>query len=162
MASLMRVARFGRILAPAIARSARLPRPTTYQPIVFSSTSESKKSEFVVGKQTEVDPKRVEEIIREGEREVRDDVNDPGYVGHGFSNDPFMDSLTAKLTFFCSISIFLVFVTLFAHYMPDTTGRVWSAREAERVVAEREAMGQPLINPNFVDPDRISLPDDDE
>ncbi|XP_070558241.1 NADH dehydrogenase [ubiquinone] 1 beta subcomplex subunit 11, mitochondrial-like [Ptychodera flava] len=160
MASLCRVTR---LLVPQISRNARHLRPVVYQPVVFSSTSETKKSEFVVGKATEIDPARVEEIIKQGEREPTDDVNDPNWVSHGWSEtDPALDTMTNRVTFFFTVSIVLVFGTLFMHYMPDTTGRLWAEKEAHIVLAEREAAGLPLIDPNYIDPSNIILPAEDE
>ncbi|XP_077986359.1 NADH dehydrogenase [ubiquinone] 1 beta subcomplex subunit 11, mitochondrial-like [Glandiceps talaboti] len=163
MASLCRAARLSRSLVPHISRNTLLLRPTVCQQVAWSSTSESKKSEFVVGKATEVDPARVEEIIKEGEREPTHDANDPNWVSHGWSEtDPINDAWTNGTVFFATISIALVFGTLFIHYMPDITGREWAHKEAEMVLAERERLGQPLIDPNYVDPDSVVLPENDE
>merc|ERR1719318_407893 len=116
MASLCRATR---LLLPQISRNARYLRPIVSQSIRCSSTSESKKSEFVVGKATEVDPARVEEIIKEGAREPTDDIKDPNWRSHGwFDDDPALDTMTNRISFFFTVSIVMVFGTLFVHYMP--------------------------------------------
>ena len=43
----------------------------------YSSTSKKVESEFVIGKRTEYDPKRVEELRREDFRDPRIEITDP-------------------------------------------------------------------------------------
>lgn len=73
-----------------IARLCRSRAPSIYQVwkptlqktpfALYSSTSKKvEQSEYVVGKQTEIDPKRVQEIIDEGKRsyDEQNDINSP-------------------------------------------------------------------------------------
>merc|ERR1711862_215428 len=47
-------------------------------------------------------------------------------------------------------------------YAPDLNRRHWSAREAYLVLHEREAANMELIPRDYVDPDKIELPTDEE
>lgn len=78
MASLSRVWRIG---SKVLTGSSSLIRPNLRSiPCRFysSTTKKVEQSEFVIGKQTEIDPARVEEIIKEGTRlESDSDASDP-------------------------------------------------------------------------------------
>ncbi|XP_074713895.1 NADH dehydrogenase [ubiquinone] 1 beta subcomplex subunit 11, mitochondrial [Strix uralensis] len=77
---------------------------------------------------------------------------------HGFSADPDVDVLNMRATFFAGVSIALVLGTIFLHYLPDYGLQQWARREAELQIRERERRGLPLIDPNYYDPARLTLP----
>ncbi|XP_069503587.1 NADH dehydrogenase [ubiquinone] 1 beta subcomplex subunit 11, mitochondrial [Ambystoma mexicanum] len=93
-----------------------------------------------------------------------EDVNlyekNPDY--HGFSDDPHVDVWNMRMTFFFGISICIVLGSVFVHYLPDRGLRNWARREAEMKVKEREAQGLPLMDLNYYDPSKITLPSDEE
>lgn len=132
----------------------------------YSSTSKNvKQSEYVIGKPTEVDPKRVEEIIEEGRRayDEQNDINSPYYLTWGFdAKDNFVDLWSKRIIFFFGVSVVLVLGPVYYHYLPDPKNRKWSHQEAHRVLKERREAGLPLIDPDFVPRDKIILPDDEE
>nr|XP_054749894.1 uncharacterized protein LOC129255572 [Lytechinus pictus] len=185
MASLGRVWRIG---SKVLTGSSSIVRPNlrSIPCRVYSSTTKKvEQSEFIIGKQTEVDPARVEEIIREGTRpESESDASDPlgfssltivplslfisffflffqTYVTHGFHDDPYWDTYAYRVIFFTTISIVMVFGPAFVHYIPDPTGREWAMKEAQIVLEERRAAGAPVIDPNFIDPSKLVLPEED-
>lgn len=65
-----------------------------------------------------------------------------------------------------TISFGLVFMMLatpcfiFTYY-PDALNNDWSHREAYIELRRREVLGLPLVDPNYVDPETISLPPDE-
>uniref|UniRef100_A0A8C4QR99 NADH dehydrogenase [ubiquinone] 1 beta subcomplex subunit 11, mitochondrial n=1 Tax=Eptatretus burgeri TaxID=7764 RepID=A0A8C4QR99_EPTBU len=65
---------------------------------------------------------------------------------HGFSDDPVEDWQNAHAVLFTSISLTLVFGTLYFRYSPDFRNCNWARREAERLVKQREAAGLPLLS----------------
>ncbi|XP_030828572.1 NADH dehydrogenase [ubiquinone] 1 beta subcomplex subunit 11, mitochondrial [Strongylocentrotus purpuratus] len=162
MASLSRVWRIG---SKVLTGSSSLVRPNlrSIPCRVYSSTTKKvEQSEFVIGKQTEIDPARVEEIIKEGTRlESDSDASDPTYVTHGFHDDPYWDTYAYRVIFFTTISIVMVFGPAFVHYLPDPTGREWARKEALVVLDERRAAGALVIDPNFIDPSKLVLPEED-
>lgn len=132
---------------------------------LYSSTSKKvEQSEFVIGKTTEVDPKRVQEIIEEGRRsyDEQNDINSPHYLTWGFDKDNFVDLWSKRIIFFFGVSIVMVLGPVYFHYLPDVKNIKWTRAEAERVLRERREAGEPLINPDFVPRDKIILPDEDE
>ncbi|XP_069738816.1 NADH dehydrogenase [ubiquinone] 1 beta subcomplex subunit 11, mitochondrial isoform X2 [Phaenicophaeus curvirostris] len=80
---------------------------------------------------------------------------------HGFSDDPAADVLNMRAVFVSGVSIAIVLGSVFLHYLPDYGLQSWSRREAERLVREREARGEPLLTPNYYDPARLPLPPQD-
>ncbi|XP_071484884.1 NADH dehydrogenase [ubiquinone] 1 beta subcomplex subunit 11, mitochondrial-like [Diadema antillarum] len=166
MASLSRaVWRLSRKTTSSLSRTSPLVRHNlrSIPCLLYSSTTKKvSQSEFVIGKQTEVDPARVEEIIKEGSRVPSDtDATDSGYVTHGFHPDPYWDTWTYRIVFFTTISVALVFGPFLLHYAPDATGREWAMKEAQIVLDERRAAGQPVIEPDFIDPSKLVLPESD-
>ncbi|XP_069738815.1 NADH dehydrogenase [ubiquinone] 1 beta subcomplex subunit 11, mitochondrial isoform X1 [Phaenicophaeus curvirostris] len=85
--------------------------------------------------------------------------SNPDY--HGFSDDPAADVLNMRAVFVSGVSIAIVLGSVFLHYLPDYGLQSWSRREAERLVREREARGEPLLTPNYYDPARLPLPPQD-
>ncbi|XP_072026792.1 NADH dehydrogenase [ubiquinone] 1 beta subcomplex subunit 11, mitochondrial-like [Amphiura filiformis] len=133
----------------------------------YSSTSKKvEQSEFVLGRQTVPDPKRVEELKQEDLRDPRieiTDPNDPQYENKGYYNDPIDDAYTSKVVLFSTLSITFVGIFFYCKYIPDLRQRDWSRREALRVMAEKEAAGETLlINPDFIPLDKLIVPTDEE
>ncbi|XP_033927715.1 NADH dehydrogenase [ubiquinone] 1 beta subcomplex subunit 11, mitochondrial [Melopsittacus undulatus] len=77
---------------------------------------------------------------------------------HGFSAEPDADVLNMRVVFFTGVSIAIVLGSVFLHYLPDYGLQQWARREAELQVMERERRGLPLIDPNYYDPARLTLP----
>ncbi|XP_038054527.1 NADH dehydrogenase [ubiquinone] 1 beta subcomplex subunit 11, mitochondrial-like [Patiria miniata] len=165
MAALVRGTRVGSRLMTLLQRnSSRLRTHIPAVPVrIYSSTSKKvNQSEYVTGRRTEVDEERIQEIIREGKREPSVDPNDPGYVSHGFSKDPHIDTWSYRWIFFMGFSILMVVAPLYVHYLPESNGRQWARRQAEIVINERRKKGVPLIDANMSDPDKIVLPSEEE
>ncbi|KAL1021139.1 hypothetical protein UPYG_G00009310 [Umbra pygmaea] len=78
---------------------------------------------------------------------------------HGFSQDPVLDEWNMRMAFFFGISMAIVVGGTFVHYLPDHGMRQWARREAERLIAQREAAGLPLMEENYYDPSKIVLPE---
>uniref|UniRef100_A0A663FGN1 NADH dehydrogenase [ubiquinone] 1 beta subcomplex subunit 11, mitochondrial n=1 Tax=Aquila chrysaetos chrysaetos TaxID=223781 RepID=A0A663FGN1_AQUCH len=77
---------------------------------------------------------------------------------HGFSADPDADVLNMRAVFFAGVSVAIVLGTVFLHYLPDYGLQQWARREAELRIRERESRGLPLLDPNYYDPARLTLP----
>ncbi|XP_041802275.1 NADH dehydrogenase [ubiquinone] 1 beta subcomplex subunit 11, mitochondrial [Chelmon rostratus] len=91
-----------------------------------------------------------------GHGEVSQYVKNPDY--HGFSSDPVVDEWNMRVGFFFGISVALVIGGTFIHYLPDHGMRQWARREAERVIQQREKEDLPLIEENYYDPKKITVP----
>ncbi|XP_022081210.1 NADH dehydrogenase [ubiquinone] 1 beta subcomplex subunit 11, mitochondrial-like [Acanthaster planci] len=166
MAALARGTQIGSRLMTFLQRNS--PRLKTHIPAlpvrIYSSTSKKvNQSEYITGKRTEVDEERIQEIIREGEKAPSlTDPNDPSYVSHGFSDDPYIDLWSYRLIFFVAFSLIMVIGPLYIHYLPESNGRLWARREAELVIAERRKKGLPLIKADLCNPEKLVLPSDEE
>ncbi|PIK45487.1 putative NADH dehydrogenase [Apostichopus japonicus] len=158
-----------------IARLCRSRAPSIYQVwkptlqktpfALYSSTSKKvEQSEYVIGKQTEIDPKRVQEIIDEGKRsyDEQNDINSPYYLTWGFDKNNFIDLWSKRFILFFGVSVVLVLGPVYYHFLPDNKNIKWNRAEALRVLQERREAGLPLIDPDFVSRDKIVLPDEDE
>ncbi|TRY62545.1 hypothetical protein TCAL_00331 [Tigriopus californicus] len=91
---------------------------------------------------------------------AQDKINED-WTSFGFyPNDPTMDSI---MRHFASFSVALIFCgTIFWYiYMPDVSRRDWAFREAYLVLREREAQGLLPISPDFIDPAKVPLPNDE-
>ncbi|KAM9510765.1 NADH dehydrogenase [ubiquinone] 1 beta subcomplex subunit 11, mitochondrial [Guaruba guarouba] len=77
---------------------------------------------------------------------------------HGFSEEPDIDVLNMRAVFFAGISVAIVLGSVFLHYLPDYGLQQWARREAEIQVLERERRGLPLLDSNYYDPARLTLP----
>lgn len=85
------------------------------------------------------------------------------WVSYGFKRDNETDDLNAMHNFFfMSITLCLVVGGMFYAYFPDFKTRDWSNREAFLELRRREMNGLPLIDRNYVDPAKITLPSDEE
>ncbi|KAM4643644.1 LOW QUALITY PROTEIN: NADH dehydrogenase [ubiquinone] 1 beta subcomplex subunit 11, mitochondrial [Amazona ochrocephala] len=77
---------------------------------------------------------------------------------HGFSAEPDVDVLNMRAVFFAGVSVAIVLGSVFLHYLPDYGLQQWARREAEIQVLERERRGLPLLDSNYYDPARLTLP----
>jgi len=61
------------------------------------------------------------------------------------------------------ITVFQIVAAMFLWtYYPDWKKRDWGQREAMLEIARREALGLPLIDPDYVPPEKVLLPSDEE
>ncbi|XP_075691036.1 NADH dehydrogenase [ubiquinone] 1 beta subcomplex subunit 11, mitochondrial isoform X1 [Rhinoderma darwinii] len=81
---------------------------------------------------------------------------------HGFSDDPVQDLRNMRVVFFFGVSVCLVLGTIFIYYSPERGMRDWAQREAERQIKRRQALGLPLIEMNYYDPETLVLPPEDK
>lgn len=72
------------------------------------------------------------------------------------------DNNAMKASFFFSVTLCLVWGTFIYFYQPDSLLRDWSQREAFLELRRREAAGLELIDPNYINPDSIELPSDED
>jgi len=56
----------------------------------------------------------------------------------------------------------IICLTFICNYVPDFKRRDWSQREAYLEIARREALGLPLIDPDYIPPEKMLLPSDEE
>ncbi|CAL1688135.1 unnamed protein product [Lasius platythorax] len=85
------------------------------------------------------------------------------WVSYGFSEtDEAEDRHTLHVTMFIVVTIVFVLGCTVMAYLPDVRGRDWAQREAYLQLRYREEHGLPLIDPNLIDPSKITLPSDEE
>jgi len=56
----------------------------------------------------------------------------------------------------------IIFLIFYANYIPDFKRRDWAQREAYLEIARREALGLPIIDPDYIPPEKMLLPTDEE
>lgn len=113
----------------------------------FISTSKSTKTDAVA-----VKPKT--DVIRQ---------TDKNWVSYGFDQrSKSMDRVVLHMIFFASVSVMLVTGTFYLAYLPDYSLHDWALREGYLELRRREEAGLPLIDPNLIDPAKITLPSDEE
>ncbi|ROT77917.1 putative NADH dehydrogenase [Penaeus vannamei] len=85
------------------------------------------------------------------------------WISWGFSYESeTKDNTVMHMTFFCSVTLCLVFGGFIWAYMPDYRMVDWAQREGYLELRRREAEGLPLIDPNLVSVDKFELPEDEE
>lgn len=85
------------------------------------------------------------------------------WVSYGFSiTDKEEDRQYTNGTYFMGVSVAIVGSIFIWAYLPDRQLLEWSQREAFIVLREREAAGLEPISPNYIDPNLIELPSDEE
>lgn len=85
------------------------------------------------------------------------------WVSYGFEVKSEADDRQAMHSiFFASVTICLVFGGFYLTYLPKFNLSDWAQREAFIELKRREDAGLPLIDPNLIDPAKISLPTDEE
>ncbi|KAK0084010.1 hypothetical protein PV325_007783 [Microctonus aethiopoides] len=85
------------------------------------------------------------------------------WISYGMNEEnKWWDRFSMHSTIFMGWSVCIIFgSTLFA-YMPDLRDREWTTREAYLQLRYREENGLPLVDPNLIDPAKITLPTDEE
>ena len=66
------------------------------------------------------------------------------------------------MTMFIGVKVRLVCGGFLVAYKPDHLGRDWAQREAFLELRRREKLGLPLVDPNYLQLDKIILPSDEE
>jgi len=85
------------------------------------------------------------------------------WISYGFDfNSKTNDRAYVNAIFFAAISLCMVGGGFSMAYAPDFPLRDWSVREAFLELRRREAAGKPLIDPNFISPEKIILPSDED
>lgn len=89
--------------------------------------------------------------------------NPKNWISYGFDyKTEAEDRKATKSTFFFAVTLCLVWGTFYWSYLPDTKLRDWAQREGFLELRRREEAGVDLISPNYVDPDKIVLPSDED
>lgn len=85
------------------------------------------------------------------------------WISYGFEHtSKAADRNAMHSILFASVTLCIVVAGFFFAYMPDYNLRDWAQREAFLELRRREKNGLPLIDPNFIDPAKITLPSDEE
>lgn len=88
---------------------------------------------------------------------------DKNWVSYGFDfNSKQEDTNVHNASFFFSVTLCLVFGGFAWAYAPDTHMRDWAQREAFLELRRREKAGCRPIDPNFIDPKKMKLPNDSD
>lgn len=128
-----------------ILRKLILPKFTAYN----KSISTSKKSQDTVTVSTEEKC----EVVAEKKN----------WVSYGFDYTNQEDDVNVThATFFFSVTCCLILGGFLWAYMPDAQMRDWSQREAYLEIRRREKLGLPLVSPDYIEPNLINLPSDEE
>jgi len=80
-----------------------------------------------------------------------------GYDYHNRQDDAAMHRLMGFLTVFQ-----LMALCFYWNYNTDFKKHDWAQREAYLEIARREALGLPLIDPDYIPPEKMLLPTDEE
>merc|ERR1712117_583716 len=78
-----------------------------------------------------------------------------------YPHDKWRDEIAYRMVFF-SIGIMLVAILWVYRYAPDNMKRHWAMREAYLVLQERESKNMEKVSRDYIDPDKIELPSDEE
>ncbi|XP_049866888.1 NADH dehydrogenase [ubiquinone] 1 beta subcomplex subunit 11, mitochondrial [Pectinophora gossypiella] len=91
------------------------------------------------------------------------DVPVKNWVSYGFHyKDQTEDTNVHNASFFFSVTLCLVFGTFMWAYAPDVHMRDWAQREAYLELRRREKLGQPVISPHYIEPEKIKLPSEED
>ncbi|CAG9817401.1 unnamed protein product [Phaedon cochleariae] len=102
------------------------------------------------------------EVTSTGPAEAKSAI-ERNWMSYGYDfNSKEADRNAMHSIMFASITLCIAVFGFYLAYMPDYNLRDWSQREAFLELRRREALGLPLIDPNFINPDQIQLPSDDE
>jgi len=72
------------------------------------------------------------------------------------------DEWANHLMMFSLITVLMCWGSFFVAYYPDFKDIEWAQREAYLELERREKNGLPLIDPNFIDPEKFELPSEEE
>lgn len=85
------------------------------------------------------------------------------WISYGFSRSEKQEDRQAMhIVMFSTITIALVCGGFIFAYLPDFQMRDWTRREGFLELRRREENNLPLVDPNLIDPSKISLPSDEE
>lgn len=92
------------------------------------------------------------------------EIKKPGtWISYGFyEDDEYMDKHAMHQTLFVTISLMIMGAGYIFTYLPDFKDLQWAEREGYLELRRREKLGLPLIDPNFIDPSKFTLPTDEE
>ncbi|XP_056638604.1 NADH dehydrogenase [ubiquinone] 1 beta subcomplex subunit 11, mitochondrial [Diorhabda carinulata] len=103
------------------------------------------------------------EVIESTKTKSKTVASDQNWISYGYDcTSKEADRNAMHSIFFVSVTLCLVVGGFFWSYIPDYTLRDWSQREAYLELRRREEQGLPLIDPNFIDVNKITLPSDEE
>ncbi|KFM65931.1 NADH dehydrogenase [ubiquinone] 1 beta subcomplex subunit 11, mitochondrial, partial [Stegodyphus mimosarum] len=89
--------------------------------------------------------------------------NPKSWISYGFDeNDYEEDRFQSNYLYFLLISVLICGGTFLLAYAPDFQDKDWIAREARLELHRRETLGLPLVDKNYIDPEKIVLPTDEE
>jgi len=80
--------------------------------------------------------------------------------GHDY-HDRIADLAVHRLLSFMTV-LQIALLLFICNYKPDPKNRDWALREAYLEIARREALGLPLIDPDYIPPEKMLLPSDEE
>jgi len=104
-----------------------------------------------------IEQRTPEEIKKYVEEECKQ-----GWRGFGFwPHDRFRDKVTGHIAFFAVCATFVIPVWVY-NYLPDYSLKNWAQREAFLLLKEREDAGIFPISKDFLDPEKVNLPSDEE
>ncbi|KAG5678555.1 hypothetical protein PVAND_008220 [Polypedilum vanderplanki] len=90
-------------------------------------------------------------------------VENKNWVSWGWDyKDEKTDRTEMNASFFFTVTLCLVFGSVYFAYTPDNFLRDWSQREAFLELRRREAAGLEPISPDYIDPALIELPSEEE
>jgi len=99
-------------------------------------------------------PAEIKEYV---EKEVKEN-----WVGFGFyTHDKYRDTVAGHICFF-TCCLIITFAPWIWNYTPDYSLQNWAQREAFLLLKEREEAGIFPISKDFIDPEKINLPSDEE
>ncbi|XP_066151597.1 NADH dehydrogenase [ubiquinone] 1 beta subcomplex subunit 11, mitochondrial [Euwallacea fornicatus] len=92
-----------------------------------------------------------------------DKLQEKNWISYGYEYENKVDDRRAMHSvMFAGITLCMVVVGFVWSYAPDYNLRDWAVREAFLELRRREAAGLPLVDPNFIPPENILLPSDEE
>lgn len=90
-------------------------------------------------------------------------VFNKNWVSYGFDfRDEANDRSAMKSSYFFSVTLCIVWGTFVWNYLPDTQLRDWAQREGYLMLRQREAAGQELISPDYIERSLVQLPSDED
>lgn len=92
------------------------------------------------------------------------EIKKPGtWISYGFDDESEAeDRHRMHQTLFVTISLMVMGCGYILTYLPDFKDNEWAFREGHLELRRREKLGLPLIDPNFIDPSKFTLPTDEE
>ncbi|GFQ64662.1 uncharacterized protein TNCT_712801 [Trichonephila clavata] len=89
--------------------------------------------------------------------------NPKSWISYGYDEEDYeLDRHQHKVVNFLVLTVLLCGATFIIAYIPDIRGKDWIYREAYLQMHRREKLGLPLVDKNYIDPEKIELPSDEE